>query len=368
MSTMLGQALIKLGAISEQDLEEALQTQLIHGGTLGTCLIEKGCIDERQLGEMLSTILGVPYAEASHFRNIPAGVLKTLSHESVEKHRIIPFRLDGRTLHVAMISPNNLLTLDELQFATGMSIEAWVVPEVRIVLALEKYYGIQRSLRFILLSPDPGDLGPYTDQEPSVAEASEAATARRVPNSPSPELVIPEPSNSYQEEPLQELAASIDTLNDRMCAASDMRELSACVLDCVSTGLERCILFRVKQDLVARIWDWRGFDARQEKAPEVALNVVREPLFRLISEDGAYMGRPEDLSWQEGLYRELEVDVPACVLLVPIYSHDRLVAMLYGDGGPDADIRGELSDYRRVARKIGPALERQMLEQRLRRI
>jgi hypothetical protein len=368
MPNMLGKELIARGAINQEDLDRALRAQLSHGGHLGTCLIEDGSIDEQQLGEMLGSILGVPHAEASFFHNIPAVVLGAIPSELVEKHQVVPFRIEDRTLHVAMINPRNLLVIDELQFAAGMAIEAWVAPEVRIVLALETYYGVPRSRRFLLLSPDPSFL-PDATSSGKPDGTSKDTKVRRVPAYPvsqSPVWANLDPENDYQRKPLHDLSAAIDRLNDAMCAATDTQELSHCVLDCLSVGLERSILFQV-HDLVARIWDWRGFDASQDIASDLTLSVAREPLFQLIAETGAYLGRPE-VPRNEGLYHELDIDVPANVLLVPVYSNDQLVAMLYGDGGPAGDIPGELSDYRRVARKLGPALEIQVLERKLRRI
>jgi hypothetical protein len=50
---------------------------------------------------------------------------------------------------------------------------------------------------------------------------------------------------------------------------------------------------------------------------------------------------------------------------VPAHVDDRLVAIFYGDGGPDGRIRGQEEFYRRLVRKMGLALGMVQLRQRV---
>jgi len=359
MGKMLGEELVAHGAIDEKQLDKALKAQLVHGGHLGTCLIELGYIDERRLGETLAAILGVQHAESACFHNIPDTVLESVPRDLVEKHGAVPFRLEDRTLHVAMMAPKDLAAIDELQFATGHQVQPWVAPEVRIVLSLENYYGVPRSRRFLLLSPDPFVLP--RSSEPRVAPR----VVTQVPEAP----VWDEPrlDESYSQEPLQRLSDAIDDVGDAMCAALDTGQLGCSVVDCLSLGLERTILFRIHKQ-VARVWDSRGFDSPLALHDEVALPVLEEPVFKLLGGESAYLGPPTAVPGDSGMYGQLDIELAATVLLVPVYVEDHLVAMLYGDSGPTGRIEGNLGDYQRVANKIGPALEIQALARKVRRI
>lgn len=395
MSKMLGEELVERGVITESHLDKALKAQLIHGGHLGTCLIELGCIDEQELGETLADILAIPLAEPAMFHSIPAPVLEALPRDLVEKHRVVPLRIEGRTLHVAMVAPKDLAVIDELQFATGHAISAWIAPEVRIVLALENYYGVPRSRRYLLLSPDPRRKAarakkptPVPAAPPEVAAPEVAAPKVAAPKTPTSAVVDIESDlmederyaraqspiwsdlgleSDYAKEPLKTLSDQIDRLDDAMCAATNPDELGASVLDCVSLGLKRSILFRVHQ-LVARIWDSRGFGNLVEDSNQAGVPVTEEPLFQLISENGSYRGPVIGVPKDRGLYHELGIKQPREVLLLPVYAKDHLVAVLYGDSGAGEHIDGELAEYQRVANKIAPALELQALERKLRRI
>ena len=116
----LGEVLIRRGLITEGELHEALNAQLIYGGHLGTCLIERELISEKELGEVLAESYGTPWASAEHFENIPRFVTDTINPTLAERHRAVPFDLDKKgLLHVAMLEPTNLRAVDELAFAAS---------------------------------------------------------------------------------------------------------------------------------------------------------------------------------------------------------------------------------------------------------
>ena len=149
----IGEALLEKRVITAEQLQTALNMQLLHGGHLGTCLIQLNFVSEHVLGESLAEILGVVHADSNAFQNIPANVIASIPRRLVERHHVIPIQLEDKLLNVAMVNPKDLLAIDDLSFATGFHLLPWVAPEVRIVHAMEQYYGIPRSRRFILLSP-----------------------------------------------------------------------------------------------------------------------------------------------------------------------------------------------------------------------
>src|SRR5262245_52839198 len=158
MSKKLGEILVEDGKLTEPQLQKALKAQLIFGGHLGTSLIELGYIDEDTLGETLARSFAVPYATYDILQNVPYSVVRSIPAKLVEKYKVIPIRLDGKVLQLAMMDPKNLMALDEISFVTGYRIDPWVAPEIRIVQVLEKYYNIPRSQRYIALARELGKL------------------------------------------------------------------------------------------------------------------------------------------------------------------------------------------------------------------
>ena len=152
MSRRLGEILIEAGKLTEAQLHRALTSQLVFGGHVGTSLLELGCLDEETLGETLASMFGVSYADFDTLSRVPYSVIRSLPAKLVEKHKVVPLRLEGKTLHLAMIDPKNLLALDEISFVTGYRIVPWVAPEVRVLQVLEKYYNLPRTQRFTILT------------------------------------------------------------------------------------------------------------------------------------------------------------------------------------------------------------------------
>jgi hypothetical protein len=190
MSLRLGEVLIQKNLINEAQLKQALDAQLIYGGHLGTCLVELGFVDVDRLGQVLAERFKVSSPNRERILKIDAKVVGTLSTKLVAKHEVIPFDLKNRILHVAMIDPKNLLALDELSFASGFKIEAWIAPEILILRAMEHYYGIPRRLRHITLS---GQLGKQqaAGKAKTKAQAAPPESVASAEPAPPPEAAPP---------------------------------------------------------------------------------------------------------------------------------------------------------------------------------
>ena len=62
MSSKLSSVLVQQGVVPVRKVEEAIQRQVIYGGSLGTNLLEMGALDEAQLLSALSLATGLPPA------------------------------------------------------------------------------------------------------------------------------------------------------------------------------------------------------------------------------------------------------------------------------------------------------------------
>ena len=90
MPDKLGELLIKKNLLTQAQLEEALQAQVIFSGKLGTVLIEMGLITETALADILTQLLSITCAKPGQLQNIPENVIKILSPELAEKHQAVP--------------------------------------------------------------------------------------------------------------------------------------------------------------------------------------------------------------------------------------------------------------------------------------
>lgn len=206
----LGEILVAGQLLQPGDLKKALDAQLIFGGRLGTNLLELGYLDEQQLSQALEQQSSQRVATPAMLEQATAEAIRMIPPKVAAKHRVVPFKLEGKKLHVAMLDPTDLIVLDELAFVTGCHVIGYVTPEVRLLTYLEQHYDVSRPLRYIKLAdPDkepaaPGldgrslaaeftdgqlDLGEEGGQSPAAAaaQANAARQARTGPESASPQ-------------------------------------------------------------------------------------------------------------------------------------------------------------------------------------
>ncbi|HXI03980.1 MAG TPA: hypothetical protein VNI57_12465 [Candidatus Saccharimonadales bacterium] len=394
MSKKLGEILIDQGKITEAQLQKALKAQLIFGGHLGTSLIELGYIDEDALGNALSTSFKVGFASWEILKDIPYAVVRAIPAKLVEKYKVVPIRVEGKTLQLAMLDPKNLMALDEISFVTGYRIEPWVSPEIRIYQVLEKYYNIPRSQRYITLAremnkkkgqpditdpaevaspaqaagPAAGSASPRAKQSPdhwekygygrSWREYADEMERQKVPVSPAPAAVIteaaPETAPARKITPANQLEAVARRL--QACTAPD--EVSEVILTFAARHLKRAAFFVVRGEHAVG-WGGSGEGFLTERIKGMNVPMVRDSLFSLAGGDrGHFLGAIPAFPSIRKFYQDLQVPMPLTGLIVPIRIRDKVASILYGDGATDDDLGSlDATIFDRLSAKASLALQ-----------
>ena len=145
MSVRLGELLTKASLITQDQLKEALKLQKETGGKLGETLIKLGFVAEEDITECLSQQFGVPSINLAHFE-IDAAIIKLLPVEVARKYNILPVNKTGATVTIAMADPTNVFAMDDIKFMTGYNVEPVVASELGIKTAIDNYYGSTSSL------------------------------------------------------------------------------------------------------------------------------------------------------------------------------------------------------------------------------
>src|SRR5437588_12826532 len=180
MSVRLGELLTKASLISQDQLKEALKIQKETGGKLGETLIKLGFVGEEDITECLSQQFGVPSINLQHFE-IDPGVIKLIPADVARKYNILPVNKTGATITIAMADPTNVFAMDDIKFMTGYNVEPVVASELGIKSAIDNYYGTSSSLELKkvmedLQSAENADLEVLdADEEMDVAAPTEAA-------------------------------------------------------------------------------------------------------------------------------------------------------------------------------------------------
>jgi type IV pilus assembly protein PilB len=135
----LGELLVREKLISLQQLRQAQDEQRRTGQNLGATLAKLGYISDGEITNFLSAQYRVPAVNLEEYE-IDQEVLKLVSREVCDKHKIIPVSRAGSSLIMAMADPTNLHAIDDIKFLTGFNVEPVVSSETAIQAAVERYY------------------------------------------------------------------------------------------------------------------------------------------------------------------------------------------------------------------------------------
>ncbi len=139
----IGQMLLSKKAISQVELNAALNHQNRWGGKLGTILNKLGYIKESTLVQVLSEIFQIPVVNLTQ-TEVEVDALEVVPGTFAREHEVLPLKLEKqprKVLHVAITRPENAKAVDELKFITGISnIRIYLVGETEIMSAINKCY------------------------------------------------------------------------------------------------------------------------------------------------------------------------------------------------------------------------------------
>ncbi|MBI4846617.1 MAG: Flp pilus assembly complex ATPase component TadA [Candidatus Omnitrophica bacterium] len=153
----IGEILLELGVVNEQQLKEALEEQKTTGEKLGEVLIRKGSISLEELNRALSIQMGVSTFDLSNYIINPE-VITLIPQDTAVKYKVIPVFKVGNVLTVAMVDPSNVFLIDELQRVTQCRIEAVLAEEMVIRKAQDQYYEGAGTINEIITSIDKSKL------------------------------------------------------------------------------------------------------------------------------------------------------------------------------------------------------------------
>jgi len=148
----LGEVLLAIGAISAGALNRALMMQRSTGGRLGTILLEQGMVTEETLARALSKVTGRNAVRWDRLKEASQETIALIPARVATRLFAVPFETEGRLLRVAMRDPGDLAAEDEIALVTGKRVEPWSIAEVRLMEALERFYGERRSARYRVLA------------------------------------------------------------------------------------------------------------------------------------------------------------------------------------------------------------------------
>ncbi len=123
----LGDRLVCENIITQEQLEEALkkQNERVQKGEkvhLGKVLTELGYCSDEEIAKVLAEKHEVPYLEVDQVE-ITEEVLKLIPQQTANRYKVFPVKLEDNKLMVAMMNPQDIMTIDDLRVITGKEIQ-----------------------------------------------------------------------------------------------------------------------------------------------------------------------------------------------------------------------------------------------------
>jgi type IV pilus assembly protein PilB len=141
----LGQILVDLGYMTDEQLEMVLEEQSQRPGTLlGKVALELSIVTEEQLVQAISEQMGMQVVELGDMA-LTQEVLSKISDTMAQMYRVVPVHFEDNRLTVATCDPQNLRIQDELRTFLGYDIRMVVASESDILKVIDKHYSADKE-------------------------------------------------------------------------------------------------------------------------------------------------------------------------------------------------------------------------------
>ena len=138
-----------------------------------------GACKPKDVAALVSNEFGLPLLDLSamapeHFQS------ELISPELLEKHKILPIFKRGNRLHIAQADPSDISALDDVKFATGMTVDSTVVEYDKLNTVLEKLHAGNDAFNDLDDDLDLEEDEPSKPQEDEDARGDDAPIVRFV--------------------------------------------------------------------------------------------------------------------------------------------------------------------------------------------
>jgi type IV pilus assembly protein PilB len=126
--------------LKAEDLDRVLAEQQEAGSALlGELLLQRGFVGKEDLVSALEEVTHFRYVDA-RFATVEKAVLKLVPQAVAERYLVLPLVREGRRIVTVMAEPQNLKSLDDLRFITGMDVEPRLGFRAEIEEAIKRCY------------------------------------------------------------------------------------------------------------------------------------------------------------------------------------------------------------------------------------
>ena len=135
----LGQVLISKGLLNEARLQLALSHQKVTGIMIGEALVKLGFVSSNDIARTLAIQHGVPFIDLSEYV-ISEDAIRLVPKDIAERTGFIPLRIDNGTIEIGISDHANIHAIDTVARLTGKKPEAFLIDRHVFHETLERAY------------------------------------------------------------------------------------------------------------------------------------------------------------------------------------------------------------------------------------
>ncbi len=136
---ILGAILVKTGTITNEQLDRALKEKQ-KDEFLGDTFVRLGFISESKIVKAIQKHQHLDYMDIKEVHINPS-VAKFLPRELCEKNRLLPIKLEGKNLTIAMADPSDIIKIDNISMLIGFKVIPVVATSSDIMAQIKRIYG-----------------------------------------------------------------------------------------------------------------------------------------------------------------------------------------------------------------------------------
>ncbi|MBU1701904.1 MAG: Flp pilus assembly complex ATPase component TadA [Candidatus Eisenbacteria bacterium] len=168
----LGTLLVQQELVTEGQLAKALAIQSRTGGLLGQILIRLGHLNEDQLVETLASQFALPFVPIGHLRP-NRSLRRVLNSTYALRNGVVPIGLIGRRLTVALSDPTYRKPVEELASLTGYDID----------IVLSTHAQVEQLRAYLYGDDEPDVASTGTESHSTTIPVTNSPVAKRAPKS-----------------------------------------------------------------------------------------------------------------------------------------------------------------------------------------
>lgn len=137
----LGEILVDMGCVSQDDIDAALELQMKGDARkIGEIFQSENLCSANDITAALAEQFGMEMVDLEGLE-IPANVVQMVSQNLCHDNRVMPIDLFDGVLTLAISDPLDLQALDNIRFTTTCQVEPVLAPAESIAAAIRKYHG-----------------------------------------------------------------------------------------------------------------------------------------------------------------------------------------------------------------------------------